>query len=233
MKRFQCLAIAALAAFLSGCAGNAYIEAQKLAIQADGNVRVAQAQESAARWNAVAIASAKLDASGAAAVASGAQWSEAMGRVARGQERPLTIERPRDALDYIEGFTRLIGVGGNVAVAFANIRENGKTQRASYDRDVRLEEQRQTGETLRATAPRAPTYALQADGDINFGSGTIDRSDRRNCSSSAGDGGAGAAAGAPINLGNVAGGAGPISLSSLISAAAAGGGRGGRAMGNC
>lgn len=232
MKRSSALLILAISMVLAGCANTAWIEAQKLAIQADANARVAQAQADAARWTAVAQASTKLDASGAAAVAASAQWSDALGKMTQAQQRPMVIERPRDALDYAEGFARVLGSLGNTAVAWTNIRESNKTQRAAFDRDVRIEEQRQLGESTRSNG-RPPTYAFDVQGDSNFGSGILDKSDRRDCRSTAGRGGAGAAAAAPISFGNLTNGAGPLSLASLISAAAAGGGAGGVAMGNC
>lgn len=211
------LAIAALA--LAGCASqSAFVEAQKAALVRESDARVAEAQ-------AIAAVAGKLDAGGAAAYA----VMVAMRGAGQGAYQ-ARVERPRDFLDYLAGVSQAIGIIGNVAVPIITVRESGKTSRAGFDRDVRVEEARQTGETGRVTAIGTamanlglrPTTSITvtAGGDSLVGSGTIDR---RDCSTHAGNGAPGGTTPGSIS----------VSSPSSVSIFPPSGGPGGAATGGC
>lgn len=185
-KRILFYLLAALA--LAGCATTTdpYIEAQKAALVREGDARVAEAQ-------AIAAIAGKLDAGGAAAYA----VMVAM-RGAQAGHQSVRVERPRDWMDALQAVSGFIGAVGNVAVPIVSIRSSRDTAIAGYNRDIRLEEARQSGESARiqsigaiatsvATAPRPPTTSITvtAGGDAVVQGGSIDR---RNCPVTAGPG---------------------------------------------
>jgi len=192
MIRLLIFLAAALA--LAGCATtpDPYLEAQRAALVREGDARVAEAQ-------AIAAIAGKLDAGGAAAYA----VAVAM-RGAQAGHQPVRVERPRDWMDALQAVSGFVGAIGNVAVPIVSIRANRDTAIAGYNRDVRVEEARQAGETSRvqsvgaiatsvATAPRPPTTSITvtAGGDSVVQGGTIDR---RNCPTTAGPGAPGGTA---------------------------------------
>lgn len=64
-----------------------------------------------------------------------------------GQRAELKLERPRDFLDYVHGFTPLIGAGLNTWGTIASINANKAVALGAQDASVRLEEVRTAGTT--------------------------------------------------------------------------------------
>lgn len=227
MKRAIFFAAVAAAVFISGCAGEKeFLKAQADSITAQSNARVAEAQQKSEEARAVIAVAAKLDAGGAAAYVLGLAFKGV------GNQAPVaavTVQRPRDWLDYMNGLTAAVGAIGNIATPIVLSREAGKTARAGFDRDVRVEEARQGGESSRVTsvaqiardvAANQPTpsnttttYTLSGTGVLGSGTytGPVSTTTTRTCSGGTGaSGGAGGAAGptAPGG-GGAAGGAAP------------------------
>jgi hypothetical protein len=204
MKRVMILGAALAALALSSCANDAYLKAQADAAVADGNARVAEAQARAEEARAVIALSAKVDAGGAAAYLVTGKLATALGS-GGGTTRVAAVQRPRDWLDYFQAFTSAVGTIGNIAVPIITVRESGKTSRAGFDRDVRVEEARQTGETgriqsvaqiARDVVTNRPdpsvtnNYTLSGNGVIGNGTYNAPTTTTRNC-----PGGSGAAGG--------------------------------------
>lgn len=207
MKRILILAgaVAAAASLLTGCASDqAYLKAQADAAVADGNARVAEANARAEEARAVIALSAKVDAGGAAGYLIASKLG---GLSSRSERTAVAVARPRDWLDYLNGVTSAVATLGNIAVPIVTMKEAGKTSRAGFDRDVRVEEARQGGETSRITSvaqiardvaanqptPSITNYTLSGNGVIGNGTYTVTTNTtttNRNC-----QGGTGAAGG--------------------------------------
>jgi uncharacterized membrane protein YgcG len=179
------IALAAAAAMLvAGCATDeSYLRAQADAAIADGNARVAEAQAKAEEARAVIAVAGKLDAGGAAAYVLGMTLKGAAGAQ---RTAPVTVQRPRDALDYIHAATGVVSALGTIAVPIVTVKEAGKTQRAGFERDMGVENARQAGESHRigsvaqiardvaASRPSVTnTYTVGGDGVIGDGTYTV------------------------------------------------------------
>jgi hypothetical protein len=143
------IAAAAAAVFISGCAGDKeFLKAQAEAAIAAGNARVAEAQAAAEEARAVQALAGKLDATGAsnyllAKAIKGLPGAQASTQVS------AAIQRPPGFLEAFQEARSWIRDVGGLAVPWMQIRETSRTARAGYDRDVRLEEVRQGGESSR------------------------------------------------------------------------------------
>ena len=215
LKRVLFYFAAAIAVLLAGCANDqAFLKAQADAATAASQARVAEAQAAAEEAKAVQRLADKIDAGGASAYL----LAKALKGIAAPAPQPVAIQRPRDWLDYLDGVTRFVGTAGNIAVPIVTVRESNKTARAGYDRDVRVEEARQAGESARIAtvgqiasdvASRPPnvtnTYTMNGQGVLGSGTYTGPVTTNRDCSGgSAGNGGGTTtgAAGGPANGGS-------------------------------
>lgn len=211
-KRILAIGAAAAALFISGCAGDqAFHKAQAEAAVANGNARVAEANAKAEEARAVIAIAPKIDAGGAAAYL---MATALKGMGASSAPQPVTVQRSRDFIDYLNAFTHTVGVLGQVAIPIVTVKESGKTSRAGFERDLGVEQARQLGETARVTsisqiardvAASRPsvtnTYTVGGDGVIGDGTFTVTTTTTRNC-----NGGTSAAGGA--GGGTIAGGDG-------------------------
>lgn len=201
MRKVLIIGAVAIAALAAGCAGDKeYIKAQAEAITAQSNARVEEARAKSEEARAVIAVAGKLDAGGAAAYVLGLAFKDRGG--ASSSPAVAQVQRPRDFLDYLQGFSSAVGALGNVAVPIITVRENGKTQRELYRTNIAIEQARQSGETGRvqsvaqiasevaANTPQ-PSITLSGTGVIGAGTYTGPVTTTRTC-----NGGAGAAGGA-------------------------------------
>lgn len=161
-----------LGAAISGCANTEYYKALGVALEQQGKLdverektRQAKAQADASRADAIKAGMARSEIAatvGVAVLGAADIVKESGGAGARDfkaeSANPIfaLLKPPEDLLD--KGIRLLRAVtGGAAELASASspwllAREAGRTTRSSYDRDVALEGQRQTGETSRITA---------------------------------------------------------------------------------
>lgn len=148
MKRLLLIAAAAAAVFISGCGNDkALLKAQADVATAQSNARVEEAKAEQERARAVIAVSSKLDAGGAAAYVLGITIGKNIGSAPQLVQQQ--VQRPRDWLDYITGTAQAFS---SVATALTPLGlgiVNAQTTRASYQRDVSLEQARQGGESSR------------------------------------------------------------------------------------
>lgn len=215
MKRTIAIIAAGLAVLaLAACSSDqALLKAQADAAVADGNARVAEAQARAEEARAVIALAPKIDAGGASAYL----IAKAVGGVQAPRTQPVTIQRPRDWLDYLQGVTGVVSALGNIAVPIVTVKENGRTQRELYARDVSIEQARQSGETWRIAtvaqiasdvAAGRPNTTINVGRDATLGgsqandNSATDRHDAHTCNGGAGaPGGAGGGGGAATGAG--------------------------------
>lgn len=213
MKRLVALiAAASVAVFTSGCASDKeYLKAQADAATVAGNARVAEAQAKSDEAKAVIAVSTKLDAGGAAAYVLGLAFK---GMGANQGPAPVTVQRPRDWLDYLEGGARAFSGIAGALTPWGLAIEQRRTTTAGYARDVQIEVARQGGESTRigsvaqiardvaASRPNTTTtISIGRDGTLGGSqsndNSVVDRHDAHNCNGgAAATGGSGGAAAA-------------------------------------
>lgn len=191
MKRILAVSLAALA--LAGCATDGHMEIAKALVEQQGKLdverektRQLQAQADTARAKAIEVGMGKGEIAATVGVAmlAGADMVKSAAGSGKSESKsdvnPMLLALSKPPEDWLDKSARLFRTfTGGVAelAAAANpimiARENGKSQRAGFDRDVRIEEARQGGETSRviayagtnaqvmtALANRAPTNTI-------------------------------------------------------------------------
>lgn len=224
MNTFKRIALATVAlAALVGCAGDKeFLKAQADSITAQSNARVAEAQQKSDEARAVIAVAPKLDAGGAAAYVLGLAF-KGIGGVTQQAQAQIEVKRPRDWLDYLEGGSRVFGNVMSGVTPLAGILEQGRSTRASYQRDVSVAQVQQAGETARiqsvaaigaAVASSQPqanvttTTTLSGTGVLGSGTytGPVSTTTNHNCPGGSGAAGGNGTTGSAGTGGSAAGG---------------------------
>src|SRR5205085_2830322 len=124
--------------------------------------RVAEATAAAEEARAIQKLADKVDAGGAAAYLV-AKALKGLGGAGAAASTSTLIQRPPGLLEASQEARAWIRDAGGLLLPAYQIREQGKTTRAGYDRDVRVEDSRQGGETSRIQSVAGIAAAVAAN----------------------------------------------------------------------